>query len=109
CVFRVCVQALLVSVLTQAAGPLGVTWSLAIEEQFYLLWPLVVHAFSKNQLRRLAICLICLSPWLRLLLLSYGVNLYSNTFSRLDGLMAGALIAILIHSPNFAPSRFIKR
>ncbi len=107
--FPVFLQTFLVSVPTEAAGPLGVTWSLAIEEQFYLLWPLVVHAFSKNQLRRLAICVICLSPWLRLLLLSYGVNLYSNTFSRLDGLMAGALIATLIRSPNFAPSRFIKR
>ena len=101
-------QTFLVAIPTNAAGPLGVTWSLAIEEQFYLLWPLVVRAFSPTQLRRLGISVICISPALRLLLGSYHVNLYSNTFSRLDGLMAGALLALVVRSANFAPSRFVK-
>jgi len=36
------------------------------------------------------------------------VNLYSNTFSRLDGLMAGSLLAVLVRSTDFVPARFVK-
>jgi peptidoglycan/LPS O-acetylase OafA/YrhL len=90
-----------------AAGLLGVTWSLAIEEQFYLVWPVVVRFCSNALLRSIAVCVICVSPLLRVILASHGVNLYSNTFSRLDGLMAGALLAILVRSVDFVPSRFV--
>jgi len=100
-------QNFLVPVPAQATGLLGVTWSLAIEEQFYLVWPLVVRFCSTAALRRIAITVVCFSPVLRLLLASQGVNLYSNTFSRLDGLMLGAVLAIIVRSPNFVPARFV--
>jgi peptidoglycan/LPS O-acetylase OafA/YrhL len=92
---------------TNAAGPLGVTWSLAIEEQFYLVWPWVVRYCSHAQVRRIAIAVICLSPALRLYLSLHQVDLYSNVFCRLDGLMAGALLALAVRSANFLPSRFV--
>jgi peptidoglycan/LPS O-acetylase OafA/YrhL len=38
-----------------ATGPLGVTWSLAVEEQFYLVWPLVVWFSNDAWLRKIAI------------------------------------------------------
>jgi len=94
---------------TGAAGPLAVTWSLAIEEQFYLVWPWIVRYYSTAQLRRSAIFVIGLSPALRLYLSFHGVNLYTNVFCRLDGLMAGALLALFVRSDTRLPSRFVRK
>jgi peptidoglycan/LPS O-acetylase OafA/YrhL len=97
-----------VAVPTSAAGPLGVTWSLAIEEQFYLVWPVVVRYCSIAQIRRVALTVIALSPALRFFLMMRGVDLYTNVFCRLDGLMFGAFLALLVRSPNFLGARFLK-
>ena len=107
--FPLFLQNFLLPISTNAAGPLGVTWSLAIEEQFYLVWPVVVRFCSFAQLRRLAVAEICLSPALRYYLSLHRVDLYTNIFCRLDGLMAGALLALLIRSENFVPSKILKR
>jgi peptidoglycan/LPS O-acetylase OafA/YrhL len=95
-------------VSTVAAGPLGVTCSLAIKEQFYLVWPWVVGFCSHAQLRRIAVAVMCLSPALRLYLSRHHVDLYTNVFCRLDGLMAGALLALVVRTDYFLPSKFIK-
>src|SRR5580700_619224 len=94
---------------TAAAGALGVTWSLAIEEQFYLVWPWIVKFCSYAQLRRIGIAVICLSPVLRFYLARHHIDLYTNVFCRLDGLMAGAFLAFVVRADNFLPSKFIRR
>ncbi len=90
-----------------ATGPLGVAWSLAVEEQFYLVWPLVVRFCTEARLRQVAIAVICFSPFLRLYASHHQVLIYSNTFCRLDGLMAGALLALLLRMDGFLPSKFL--
>src|SRR5580698_3026690 len=107
--YPVFLQNFLVPIPTMATGALGVTWSLAVEEQFYLVWPLVVWFCTAAQLRKIAIAVICFSPALRYYLSLHQVNIYSNTFCRLDGLMAGALLAIVIRAAGFVPSKFVAR
>jgi peptidoglycan/LPS O-acetylase OafA/YrhL len=106
--FPIFLQNFLIPMPTMATGPLGVMWSLAVEEQFYLVWPLIVRFCNEAQLRRIAITVICISPALRFYLAQHQVNIYSNTFCRLDGLMAGALLALVIRSASFIPSKFLQ-
>jgi peptidoglycan/LPS O-acetylase OafA/YrhL len=98
-------QNILVRASQGAVGPLGVTWSLAIEEQFYLVWPLVVRYLSTAQLRVVCLGVIAASPFVRLFLSTEHVDLYTNIFCRLDGLMWGAFVAALIREPGFESRR----
>ena len=100
--YFVYLQNFLVPAITQATGLLGVTWSLAVEEQFYAVWPIVVRCCSEAQLRNLTLALISASPVLRFFLVHRGCNVYANTFCRLDGLMAGALLALAFRSKSFS-------
>jgi peptidoglycan/LPS O-acetylase OafA/YrhL len=100
-------QNFFVPVVTRATGLLGVTWSLAVEEQFYLVWPIIVRLCSKTQLKGITISLICFSPLLRFCLVQHHVDVYPNTFCRLDGLMWGALLALLFRSKTFSREAYV--
>lgn len=89
-----------------AVASLGVAWSLGVEEQFYLVWPWLVRSCSPNRLRQFAVGVVCASPLFRLYLQQHHVDIYANLFCRLDGLMAGALLACVLHSRKELPSRF---
>ena len=85
-------------------GPwaLAVTWSLAIEEQFYLVYPLSVRFLSQGGLVRLLLVLLVAPPLARLVALGHGISpntVYISTWYRLDTLAAGALAALLVESP----------
>jgi peptidoglycan/LPS O-acetylase OafA/YrhL len=80
----------------------GYFWSLAVEEQFYLIWPFVVYQLSERALLRTSLVLLCMSLVLRLVLANFGVNtnaLYTMTFTHLDGLAVGSAIAVAMRSP----------
>ena len=55
-------QNFLIAVPTLAAGPLGVSWSLAIEEQFYLAWSILVRLLSPAALKRIAVSTLFFLP-----------------------------------------------
>jgi len=71
----------------------GPFWTLAIEEQFYLLWPTVVRRRSIAQVQNWAVCVGMAAVLLRLLAASFGHYNYYLTFLRCDGLALGAFLA----------------
>ena len=75
----------------------GPFWTLAIEEQFYLLWPTIIHRRSVTQLRRLSLMVAILSAGLRLGIACAGHNDFNLTFFRVDGLAIGAWLACYFH------------
>lgn len=76
----------------QAAGPF---WSLAIEEQFYLLWPTVVRRRNLSQLRNWSLVMIGMIVLFRGTASLLGHYNYHLTPLRADGLAAGALLATI--------------
>ena len=82
----------------------GQLWSLSVEEQFYLIWPLCVLLVSRSGLPRLCIWLIAAGPLIRLgelgLVMSTNARLISDagriiyfvTPSHFDAFAFGALL-----------------
>jgi peptidoglycan/LPS O-acetylase OafA/YrhL len=75
-----------------------VFWSLAIEEQFYLIWPLVVLSFTRRTLMRLCLTLCGVALAVRVALAVTGVNpitLFVLTPARMDCLLLGGFLALV--------------
>ncbi len=88
---------------------LGHTWSLCVEEQFYLLWPLCLVLLSRRNAFRLCIGIIAASPFLRVATFALlpGWREYTGVMlhTRADALMVGCFLALALDLNRFA--RFI--
>src|SRR5687767_14837721 len=79
------------------ASPL---WSISVEEQFYIGWPLLLKFFGINRLKQLAIAMLLVAIAVRVGLSAYGVQhpgVWCNTFARLDPIALGALLAFALN------------
>jgi len=86
----------------------GPYWSLCVEEQYYLLWPLVVWLI-RDRIRLIRVCAVGM---LAILALRIGLHffmpaawvkdneVYFFTFTRADPLLAGALLALWARGPR---------
>jgi len=74
------------------------TWSLAVEEQFYLVTPLLVYFLPRKPYKIFLFGVILLEPVLRIVLLKTGILsaglIGQLTFTRADVLAVGALAAL---------------
>lgn len=84
------------------AGVIGHFWSLAVEEQFYVVWPFVVLALGRRALVNTCVAMIVGSLAFRLLLhaVDEPTAAYVLTPARMDSLAAGALIALVARGPG---------
>jgi peptidoglycan/LPS O-acetylase OafA/YrhL len=83
----------------------GVYWSLAVEEQFYLLWPMVVFLVrDRRKLLWIALSASLAAPVLRTWLYFAGssrLNIYCWTPCRMDALLIGGALALALRSAEF--------
>jgi peptidoglycan/LPS O-acetylase OafA/YrhL len=78
-------------------GVLQPLWSLAVEEQFYLVWPLIIYFVPLRLLPRILIGTVILAPLLRIgltLISTTHYPVYFLTPCRMDLLAAGGLLAM---------------
>ena len=91
-------------------SPLEHTWSLAIEEQFYLLWPLLILAFVRRLGPRaliVALVLLIAGSVLSMAVLYDAGDpsvAYFGTLSRVHELLVGCLLAYLVHRGLVMPA-----
>src|SRR5579864_2458270 len=80
-----------------------VLWSLAVEEHFYLVWPMVVRRFAPRRLFLIAVIVVVITPILRWI--SFAIDSHRGyvsftfsdyTWNSLDGLAFGALLMIAL-------------
>jgi peptidoglycan/LPS O-acetylase OafA/YrhL len=73
-------------------------WTLAIEEQFYLVWPWLVFYTSRQTFRRFTVVLIFAAPLIRFALFDATSGLWHlvkvSPLTEVDAFAAGALIAM---------------
>jgi peptidoglycan/LPS O-acetylase OafA/YrhL len=82
------------------AGTTNHLWSLAVEEQFYLVWPILIFLIrDRRRLIWVAIALAALAPVTRAIMLAHGASFeatYKVTICRADSLLGGAWLALMI-------------
>ena len=85
---------------------LGHFWSLAVEEQFYLIWPLVVHVLSRKALVRVCIVGVIVALLVRILLIRYFTYeaAYVLLPARMDSLLIGGFIALIVRHEGGIPA-----
>jgi len=85
--------------VSEADKVLGPTWSLATEQQFYMLWPLVVFSLPRNAALRLLLVALGLMLILRATLIWQGAApemVYHASILHFDGIAAGSIAALTL-------------
>jgi peptidoglycan/LPS O-acetylase OafA/YrhL len=79
--------------------PLGHTWSLAIEEQYYLVWPALI-LLLRGRLLTVAVIGIIAASTVRIV--ATGPFEYFSTVTRADAILVGAVVALV--RPRWHPA-----
>ena len=79
-------------------------WSLAVEEHYYLFWPLLVMLLTRDRLLKVTGLAIAISLLTRVVFIQYATFYF--TLARLDGLAIGSALAIFARSQPLGLARF---
>lgn len=91
--------------------PLTPTWSLAVEEQYYMFWAPVVFLFGRKSLRNILLGMIVFSFCFRVISSLRGAPLdfiHNFTLCRLEPLAAGGLAALWLRSEKCTPAKWAR-
>ena len=80
-------------------------WSLAVEEQFYLVWPVLLHRLSPGATWRLAVAIATIALLVRCAMLANGADpeaVYCFTICRMDALALGSAAAAALRIERFS-------
>ncbi|HZQ91775.1 MAG TPA: acyltransferase [Terriglobales bacterium] len=85
------------------------TWSLSVEEQFYLLWPVTLLLAGRRHALKISTALIVLAPFVRVatyfLAPAWRGHIGMMLHTRVDSLMFGCALALVWDSDGFARVR----
>ncbi len=78
-------------------------WSLAVEEQFYVVWPLLALRCDARTLLRISLGVAVFAALLRIGLCAVGLSgaVYEYTFTRMDALTLGAAAAMVVRDAHW--------
>ena len=88
-------------------------WSLAIEEQFYLIWPFVI-LICKNQKKLIWVIYISLASCILFRIFSWAyysnnnIIFYLQNWTRIDGICVGSLIAVWKFNRQHLENKILK-
>ncbi len=85
-------------------------WSISVEEQFYVFWPLLVSRLRRH-VPTLAVCMLVFANVSRALLVLYprpDPALWCSTLTRLDPFALGALLAFYTHHREVRIARVLR-
>jgi peptidoglycan/LPS O-acetylase OafA/YrhL len=94
-----------------APSGLDVTWSLGVEEQYYLSWAVLVFLLSPRRLKGLCVGFVIGALLTRLVMFLLGaswIQIHVMILARMDALSLGGLIALLVRSPEYEPKSFAR-
>jgi peptidoglycan/LPS O-acetylase OafA/YrhL len=84
-------------------GHAGHFWTLAVEEQFYLIWPWIILFTPRRKLVPVVSVTVLLGPVYRVLTTALGLEWHARhflPFGCMDSLGMGALLALCDHDPE---------
>ena len=70
-------------------------WSLAVEEQFYLLWPVIFLLIARSRISYWVILILIVASIILRNYIGVGLDCYLNTGTVAEALLMGAMIAVL--------------
>lgn len=80
--------------INDSRGIAAILWSISVEEQIYLVLPLLLLLFYRWGFEKLAISLVLIGFFCRILFFLNDINLYRNTFSYMSTIGIGMIFAI---------------